>query len=94
VFNIITRHQINDKASFFVRKKRPQDKDITIKDLRRAFKEDTPDSAAMLNSITRYAGSLRGTPPYWNSHQHSVSAFVRQVPKVALFITHSAADYH
>jgi ATP-dependent DNA helicase PIF1 len=94
VFNMITHHQINDKAGFFMRKKRLQDKDITIEDLRRAFEEDTPDSAAMLNSITRYAGSLRGTPSYWNGHRHGVSAFVRQAPKVVLFITHSAADYH
>jgi hypothetical protein len=64
VFNLMTRHQINEKAGFFVKKLRPEDNDTSVDDLRRAFLDDTLDSRAILNSITRYAGTLRGTRPY------------------------------
>jgi ATP-dependent DNA helicase PIF1 len=94
VFNLMTRHQINEKAGFFVKKLRPEDKDISIDDLCRAFLDDTPDSRAILNSVTRYSGSLRGTRPYWNGQRHGLTSMVRQLDCPDLFVTLSAADYH
>jgi hypothetical protein len=73
---------------------RPEDKDISINNLCRAFLNDTLDSCAILNSVTRYAGSLRSTYPYWNSQRHSLTSIVQQLDYPNLFVTLLAANYH
>jgi ATP-dependent DNA helicase PIF1 len=93
-FNTIMRHQINEKAGFFVRKLDPQNKDLSLDDLRNAFNDDTEDSRAILNRVTRYAASLRGTRPYWSGRMKMVEAMVRMLGCPSLFLTFSAADLH
>jgi hypothetical protein len=59
VFNTIMRKQVNTRASFFV--KRPANVDraeMTLDDLRAAFETDSEEAQALINSITRFSGSL------------------------------------
>jgi ATP-dependent DNA helicase PIF1 len=93
-FNPIMRHQINEKAGFFVRKMDPQNKDLTLDDLRNAFNDDSEESRYILNRVTRYAASLRGTRPYWGGRMKMVESMVRMLGCPHLFLTFSAADLH
>ncbi|CAE6994928.1 ATP-dependent DNA helicase PIF1 [Pyrenophora teres f. teres] len=88
------RHQINDKVGFFVKKLDPQKKDLSLDDLRNAFADDFDESRQVLNRITRYAASLRGTRPYWAGRMKMVEAMVRMLGRPSLFLTFSAADLH
>lgn len=88
------RRSINTRSGFFVRKLDPNRRDISLDDLRQAFKDDSEEAALLLNFITRYAGLLRGTRPFWNSKRHALEAIMRQLDCPLLFITVSAADYH
>jgi hypothetical protein len=88
------RHQINEKAGFFVRKLNLQNKDLSLDDLRNAFNNNTEESRATLNRVTRYAASLRGTRPYWSGRMKMVEAMVRMLSCPSLFLTFSAADLH
>ncbi|EED11567.1 hypothetical protein TSTA_008630 [Talaromyces stipitatus ATCC 10500] len=84
VFNTMMRQQANTKASFFVKQKIKDGREITADDLRLAFEDDTPEGEALLNSITRRSGMLRGIRPFWtNKHQH-LKAMVKNI----------AADLH
>jgi ATP-dependent DNA helicase PIF1 len=94
VFNTLMRIQVNTKSSFFVRKLHPEQKDLSIDDLRAAFEDDSGQSDDIVNSITRYAGSLRGTRPYWNGNMKGLEAMVRQLKCTHAFITNTPADYH
>jgi hypothetical protein len=44
VFNTLMRIQVNTKSSFFVRKLHPEQKDLSIDDLRAAFEDDSGQS--------------------------------------------------
>src|SRR2546429_600446 len=57
VFNTIMRKQVNTCSGFFVRKTGAVD--YTLEDLRRAFNDDSVEAQSIINSITRFAGSLR-----------------------------------
>jgi ATP-dependent DNA helicase PIF1 len=94
IFNTIMREQVNTKASFFVNKINPQQKDLSLDNLRQAFEDDSPESAAILNSITRHAGSLAGTRPFWAGKRHGLESMVQQLGCPGVFITVSYADYH
>jgi ATP-dependent DNA helicase PIF1 len=94
VFNTLQRKQVNTRSMFFVKKIRPQDNHISLADLRRAFEDDSPESNAILNSITRFSASMRGTRPYWNGKRHGLESMLRQIGCSHLFITTSAADLH
>jgi hypothetical protein len=88
------RYQINEKAGFFVKKLDPQNRDLSLDDLRNAFNDDTDESYAILNPVTRYAQSLRGARPYWAGRMEMVEAMVRMLSCLSLFLTFSAADLH
>jgi hypothetical protein len=94
VFNTMMRTKVNEKAGFFVNRLHPEGKDLTVDDLRQAFQDQTDDSEQLINSITRYAGKLRGTRPYWAGEMKCLEAMVRQLLCPSLFVTFSAADYH
>ncbi|EED14666.1 hypothetical protein TSTA_041440 [Talaromyces stipitatus ATCC 10500] len=92
VFNTMMRQQANTKASFFIKQKTKDGHQITADDLRLAFEDDAPEGEALLNSITRRSGTLRGTRPFWtNKHQH-LKAMVKNIGPSHLFLTLSAAD--
>src|SRR4051794_34525970 len=77
-FNTIMRKQVNVKSGFFM-SRTPNDHTMSLEDLRRAFEDDSPHSAAMLNSIVRFSGSLRGTRPFWVGKGKSLKAMVSYV---------------
>jgi ATP-dependent DNA helicase PIF1 len=93
-FNMLMRHQINSKSGFFVKKMRPEQGDLTLDDLKMAFQEDTVEAEAIINQITRFSGTLRGTRPFWYGALKQLQSTVRQLGCPSLFITCSAADYH
>jgi hypothetical protein len=68
--------------------------DLTLDDLRNAFNNDSEESRQILNRVTRYAASLRGTRPYWSSRMKMVESIVRMLRCPNLFLTFSAADLH
>jgi ATP-dependent DNA helicase PIF1 len=78
----------------YVRKLHPEQKDLSIDDLRAAFEDGSGQSDNIVNSITRYAGSLQGTRPYWNGNMKGLEAMVRQLKCTHAFITNTPADYH
>ncbi|KAL6854473.1 hypothetical protein J3F83DRAFT_483900 [Trichoderma novae-zelandiae] len=45
---------------------------LAVEDMRAAFNHDTPDGQDLLNSVIRYAGSLRGTRPCWSSERRAL----------------------
>lgn len=97
VFNTLMRKQVNGQASFFVGKLHPQNTDLTVDELRRAFEDDSEQSDALLSKISRYAAQLKGTRPFWAGRMKVLEAMVRQLnadDPGMLFITESAADYH
>ncbi|EED12765.1 conserved hypothetical protein [Talaromyces stipitatus ATCC 10500] len=94
VFNTMMRQQANTKASFFVKQKTKDGREITADDLRLAFEDDAPEGEALLNSITRRSGTLRGTRPFWTSKHQHLKAMVKNIGPSHLFVTLSAADLH
>jgi len=94
LFNMLMRRQINTKSGFFVRRIRPEHGDLTLDDLKMAFQDNTVESEAIVNSITRFSSTLRGTRPFWYGKLKQLQATVRQLGSPDLFITLSAADYH
>ena len=63
VFNIIMRTQVTNRARYYARQRQGQTS-LTLEEIQAAFAEDTPEAYALLNSITRFTGSLRGTRPF------------------------------
>jgi hypothetical protein len=95
VFNTLMRRQVNTRAGFYVRRRADQEPDsLTLEDLRVAFDENSPESEALLNSITRFSGSMRGTRPFWVGRRQQLDAFVKNLNSLHLFVTLSAADHH
>src|SRR5438128_528639 len=74
-FNTIIRKQVNIRSGFFVLKI-SKDSDISINNLRYTFKDNSLQSEAILNSIIRFAGSLRGTRPFWVGKGRALKAIV------------------
>lgn len=65
-FNVLMRRQSDSNAGFYVRQNGAHPEGgLTIDELGVAFDEDTPEAEALVNSITRFSGNLRGTRPFW-----------------------------
>ncbi|EED11568.1 hypothetical protein TSTA_008640 [Talaromyces stipitatus ATCC 10500] len=94
VFITMMRQQANAKASFLVKQKTKEGREITAGDLRLAFEDDAPEGEALLNSITRRSGMLRGTHPFWTNRQQQLKAMVKKFGPSHIFLTVSAADLH
>lgn len=73
VFNIIMRKQVNTRARFFYKRSSAQCQGLTVDDLRAAFESDAPEAQSLLNSLTRFSGSLRGTRPFWGVDDDNLS---------------------
>ncbi|KAF5578398.1 ATP-dependent DNA helicase PIF1 [Fusarium pseudoanthophilum] len=92
-FNTLMRQQVNQRSSFYVKKDGTR-AEIDIPQLRAAFDSDTPEAKALLNSVVRYSGSLRGTRPFWGGRRHQLEAYVHGLGCPGIFLTFSAADLH
>ena len=95
VFNTRMRQQSCQLSSFFVNRfNRPEGRDVSIDDISAALSADSTDhdAQALLNSVVRSAGSLRGTRPFWNGKKHQLMSYIRALGKPSLFMTLSAAD--
>ncbi|EED13560.1 hypothetical protein TSTA_098170 [Talaromyces stipitatus ATCC 10500] len=94
VFNTMMRQQANKKAGFFVKQRIAGGQEVTAEQLRAAFEEDTPEGEALVNSISRRSGMLRGTRPFWTNKLQQLKAMVHNIGPAHLFLTLSAADLH
>ncbi|EDN09817.1 predicted protein [Histoplasma mississippiense (nom. inval.)] len=56
--------------------------------------ETTPESEAVLNSITHFSFNLRGTRPFWAMKRQQLQEYVKNLQSPHLFLTLSTADYH
>jgi ATP-dependent DNA helicase PIF1 len=92
VFNTLMRLQINTWAGFFVNNLHPEQKTLTVDQLRDAFNDDSDESRKIINSITRYSASLLGTCPYWSGQSKVFESMVRQLDCPNLLVMISAAD--
>ena len=92
VFNTLMRQQANRRAGFYVRNS--DKKEISLDELQEAFEQDTTESAALLQSISRFSGTLRGTRPFWAMRRIQLLAYVQNLGPPQLFLTLSAADLH
>ena len=95
MFNTRMRQQSCQLSSFFVNRfNRPEGRDVSIDDISSALSADSTDhdAQALLNSVVRSAGSLRGTCPFWNGKKHQLMSYIRALVKPSLFMTLSAAD--
>lgn len=94
-FNTIMRASVNQKASFFVKRNAGRLGDIeTVDDLKNMMDSDSPEAAAVLNSIVRSADTLKGTRPFWNQMRNELQAMCHALKCPAIFLTFSAADLH
>lgn len=93
VFNTLMRAQVNTRSSFFVKRSHGS-RPVDIAELRAAFEENTVEGQALLNSVVRYTGSLRGTRAFWNGRRHQLDAMVHGLGTPNVFMTFSAADLH
>jgi hypothetical protein len=64
VFNTLMRFSVNDKAGFFVNKLHPEQKDMTLDEIRKAFEDTSDEAEQIVNSITQYSAKLQGSRPY------------------------------
>ncbi|KAF4952454.1 hypothetical protein FSARC_12626 [Fusarium sarcochroum] len=67
---------------------------VDISQLRAAFDPDSPAAKALLNSVVRYSGSLRGIRPFWGGQRHQLEAYVHRLGCPGIFLTFSTADLH
>lgn len=90
-FNSNMRHQVTTRSSYFV--KQVMTEEIDLDELRQAIVQpNDQQSKSILSRITRYAGSFRGTRPFWSKKRHELTAMIRQIETPDAFITFSAAD--
>ena len=92
VFNTLMRKQASERAGYYVRGS--ERRDVGIEELRDAFEEDTPESRSLLNSVTRFSGSLRGVRPFWKSKRNELLTYAKNLGCPHMFLTLSAADLH
>ena len=55
---------------------------------------DQPRARAILSSISRCAGMIKGTRPYWYRRRRECEAFAYNLKTPNEFLTLSPADYH
>ena len=94
VFNTLMRHQVNSRSTYFVKRNRDRTIPLDVNKIRAAFKHDTPEGQALLSSIVKLSGSLRGTRPFWGSRRTQLEAQVYALACPSLFFTLSAANTH
>ncbi|KAG5935439.1 hypothetical protein E4U59_005605, partial [Claviceps monticola] len=66
------RTQTHKRSTFYLKKY--QREDITIEKLREMFNQDSEEAQALLKLITRYAGNMLGTRPYWLGKRNELAA--------------------
>lgn len=93
VFNTIIRQEVSKNASFYVKNLSPA-RGLSFEDIQEAFANNSPEAQAIVNSITRFSGRIKGTVPYWSAELRSLRATVRQNHCPAFFFTALAADNH
>jgi ATP-dependent DNA helicase PIF1 len=91
--NTLMRQQAFGHSRFYVNK---QHTTVLTKDeLRQALEDpDRPNAQALLNQISRYAGVIKGTRPFWYRKRRECESFAYCLGVPGAFITMSPADLH
>ncbi len=91
--NTLMRQQAYGHSRFYVNKQ-PQTV-LTRAELQRALEDpDRPEAQAVLNQISRFAGVIKGTRPFWYRRRRECEAFAHCLGVPGCFVTLSPADLH
>ena len=91
--NTLMRLQARGHSKFYVNKQ--DGPAVTKAGLQQALEQpDGPEAQAMLNSISRFAGVIKGTRPFWYRKRRECEAFAHNLGVPGAFITISPADLH
>ncbi|EAQ84302.1 hypothetical protein CHGG_10706 [Chaetomium globosum CBS 148.51] len=91
--NTLMRQQAYGHSRFYVNKQRSTV--LTKAELQQALEDpDRPEAQAILNQISRFAGAIQGTRPYWYRRRRECESFAHCMGVPGVFITLSPADLH
>jgi ATP-dependent DNA helicase PIF1 len=91
--NTLARQQAHGQSKYYVNKQ--QRTPMTKAELQAALDNpDRPEAQAILNRISRYAGVIKGTRPYWYRRRRECESFAHCLGSPNAFITLSPADLH
>ncbi|EAQ89410.1 hypothetical protein CHGG_06029 [Chaetomium globosum CBS 148.51] len=91
--NTLMRQQAYGHSRFYVNKQRSTV--LTKAELQQALENpDRPEAQAILNQISRFAGAIQGTRPYWYRRRRECESFAHCLGVPGVFITLSPADLH
>lgn len=91
--NTLMRQQARSSSKFYVSKHHRSP--LTKDDLKEALADpDKPEAQAILNRISRFAGAIKGTRPFWYRRRRECESFAHCLGVPSTFITLSPADLH
>ena len=91
--NTLMRQQAFGHSRFYTNKHHRTA--LTKDELRQALEDpDRPEAQAILNRISRYAGVIKGTRPFWYRKRRECESFAYCLGVPGAFITLSPADHH
>ncbi len=90
--NTLMRQQAYAHSRFYVNKRQTL---LTKTDLQQALENpDRPEAQTILNQISRFAGAIKGTRPFWYRRRRECESFAYCLGVPNTFITLSPADLH
>jgi hypothetical protein len=91
--NTLMRQQARGHSKYYVNKSHGMP--LTKQALQQALADpDTPEAQAILNRISRFAGVIKGTRPFWYRRRRECESFAHCLGVPSTFITLSPADLH
>ena len=91
--NTLMLQQAYGQSTFYVNKQ--QQTVMTKADIQEALEDpERPEAQALLNQISRFAGVIKGTRPYWYRRRRECESFAHCLGVPGAFITLSPADLH
>jgi hypothetical protein len=91
--NTLMRQQARGHSKVFVSKSHSMP--LTKEALQQALADpDTPEAQAILNRISRFAGVIKGTRPFWYRRRRECESFAHCIGVPSTFITLSPADLY
>jgi hypothetical protein len=91
--NTLMRQQARGHSKYYVNKSHGMP--LAKQALQQALADpDTPEAQAILNRISRFAGVIKGTRPFWYRRRRECESFAHCLGVPSTFITLSPADLH
>ena len=84
------RLQARQQCSIYLRQN-PETAQMTLEEVLESVRQNV---RSIIGRMTRYSANVSGSDGYWLSKQERLENAVEQLPSLAVFTTHSAADHH